>query len=117
MNFLNSIVLFGLGAVVLPLLIHLVSRRRAKEVAFPSIRLLELMQSDRIRMLKVKQLIILLLRTLIIVLIILAFARPALRSVFKGNTRTSAVIIIDGSASMLYVDNGELLCNRALRKS
>ncbi|MBU1849709.1 MAG: hypothetical protein KKH40_03195, partial [Nanoarchaeota archaeon] len=52
-----------------------------------------------------------------VVLIILAFARPALRSVFKGNTRTSAVIIIDGSASMLYVDNGELLCNRALRKA
>ncbi|HUT63210.1 MAG TPA: BatA domain-containing protein, partial [Anaerolineae bacterium] len=117
MNFLNSIVLFGLGAAVLPLLIHLLSKRKAKEIAFPSIRLLELMQSDRIRMLKVKQLMILLLRTLIIVLIILAFARPALRSVFKGNARTSAVVIIDGSASMLYVDNGELLFNLALRKA
>lgn len=117
MNFLNPIVLFGLGAAILPLLIHFLSKRRAKEVAFPSIKLLELMQTDRIRMLKLKQLLILLLRTLIIIFIIIAFARPALRSVIKKNARTSAVIIIDGSASMLYVDNGELLFNLALRKA
>ena len=69
MNFLNPVVLFGLGAALLPLVIHLLSKRRAKEVAFPSIRLLELMQTDRIRMLKIKQLLILLLRTLIIIFI------------------------------------------------
>ena len=105
MNFLNSIVLFGLGAAVLPLLIHLVSRRRAKDVAFPSIRLLELMQSDRIRMLKVKQLIILLLRTLIIVLIILAMLlsfsigvndeTPAPLAA-TGTLKFNAVLIIGG---------------------
>ena len=117
MNFLNPFVLLGLGAAVLPILIHLLSKRRAKEVAFPSINLLKLMQTDRIRMLKLKQLIILLLRILIIIFIIIAFARPALRSVIKENARTSAVIIIDGSASMLYVDNGELLFNSALRKA
>ncbi len=105
MNFLNPIVLFGLGAVLLPLLIHLLSKRRAKEVAFPSIKLLALMQTDRIRMLKIKQLLILILRTLVILLLILAFARPAIRSVFKADARISSVIIIDGSASMVYVDN------------
>ena len=117
MNFLNPIVLFGLGAVLLPLLIHLLSKRRAKEVAFPSIKLLALMQTDRIRMLKIKQLLILILRTLVILLLILAFARPAIRSVFKADARISSVIIIDGSASMVYVDNGELLFNLALRKA
>ncbi|GAJ00847.1 unnamed protein product, partial [marine sediment metagenome] len=61
--------------------------------------------------------VMLLLRTLIILLIILAFARPAIRSVFKEDGRTSAIIIIDGTASMLYVDNGELLFNKALRKA
>ncbi len=116
MNFLNPIVLFGLSAAILPLVIHLLSRRRAKEVAFPSIKILKMMQTDRIRMLKIKQLIMLILRTLIIILIIFAFARPTLRSVFRANARTSAVIIIDGSASMMYVDNGELLFDRALRK-
>jgi len=117
MNFLNPIVLFGLGAAILPILIHFLSKRRAKEVAFPSIKLLELMQTDRIRMLKLKQFVILLLRTLIIIFVIFAFARPAIRGVIKENARTSAVIIIDGSASMLYVNNGELLFNTALIKA
>ncbi|MFC1537851.1 BatA domain-containing protein [Candidatus Latescibacterota bacterium] len=116
MNFLNSIILFGLGAAVLPLLIHLLSKRSTKEIVFPSIRFLELLKSDRIRMLRIKQLLILLMRTLIIIFIILAFARPALRSVFKADSRTTAVIIVDDSSSMLYVDNGELLFDRALRK-
>ncbi len=117
MNFLNPIVLFGLGTAILPLLIHLLSKRRTKEVAFPSIKLLELMQSDRIRMLKLKRIMMILLRTLIIIFIVIAFARPSLKSVMKENARTSAVIILDGSASMLYVDNGELLFNLALRKA
>ena len=43
MNFLNSIILFGLGAAVLPLVIHLLSKRNTKETVFPSIRLLELL--------------------------------------------------------------------------
>ncbi|MFC1490558.1 BatA domain-containing protein [Candidatus Latescibacterota bacterium] len=117
MNFLNSIILFGLGAAVLPLLIHLISKRSTKEIVFPSIKLLELLKSDRIRLLRIKQLLILLLRTLIILLIILAFARPALRSVFKSGSRTAAAIIVDNSASMFYVDNGELLYDRAIRKA
>jgi hypothetical protein len=117
MNFLNSIILFGLGAAVLPLLIHLLSKRNTKETVFPSIRLLELLKSDRIKLLRIKQILILLLRTLILILIILAFARPALKSVFKADSRTTAVIIVDDSAGMMYVDNGEMLYDRALRKA
>ena len=44
MNFLNPSVLFALGAAALPVLIHLLSRRRAKDVSFPSIEFLELIQ-------------------------------------------------------------------------
>ena len=117
MNFLNPALLFGLAAAAVPILLHLFFRRRARDEAFPSIKLLELMKTDRIRRLKLKQILILILRTLIIILIILAFARPALRSVFRRNARIAAVIIIDCSASMQYIDNGELLFNRAVRKS
>ncbi|MCE5251732.1 BatA domain-containing protein [bacterium] len=117
MNFLNPFILFGLGAAVLPILIHLISRRRARDVAFPSIKLLEKMRTDRIRRLRLKQLIVLLLRTIILILIVLAFARPAIRSVFRRNARTAAVIVIDGSASMQYVHNGEILFDLALRRA
>ena len=109
MNFLNSIILLGMGAALLPLLIHLFSRRRAVDVTFPSIEFLERMKTDRMRRLRLKQLLMLLLRTFIIIMVILAFARPAIRSIFQKNARTSAVIIIDSSASMLYSASGDLL--------
>jgi len=115
MNFLNPAVLFGLIAAGAPLLIHLLSKRRAREIPFPSIMLLKEMRSDSIRLLKLKQIAMLILRTLVIILIVLAFARPALKSVFRENARTAAVVIIDGSASMDYVDGGETLFARALR--
>jgi len=117
MQFLNSIILFGLGAAALPVIIHLLSRRRLKEVSFPSIEFLERMRTDRMKRLRFKQILALILRTLITALIILAFARPAIRSVFQRNARTAAVAIIDGSASMLYVENGETLFNTAKRKA
>ncbi|MDP2983191.1 MAG: BatA and WFA domain-containing protein [Candidatus Latescibacter sp.] len=117
MNFLNSIILLGMGAALLPLLIHLFSRRRAVDVSFPSIEFLERMKTDRMRRLRLKQLLMLLLRTLIIIMVILAFARPAIRSIFQKNAHTSAVIIIDSSASMLYAESGESLFASAIRKT
>ena len=117
MNFLNPFILFGLGAAVLPVLIHLLSKRKTKELAFPSIEFLDLMKSNRIRSLKLKQLLVMLLRTLIIIMVILAFARPAVNSVFYRNARSSVVVIIDGSASMEYIHNGEALYRQALRKA
>ena len=117
MNFLNPVILFGLGAALLPIAIHLISRRKTRDIEFPSIEFLERMKSNRMRRLQLKQLLVLLLRTLIVILVILAFARPALNSMFNMKARTSAVIIIDGSASMEYVDNGEILFRRALQKA
>jgi hypothetical protein len=116
MNFLNPIVLLGFLAASIPFIIHFLSKRHPREVAFPSIRLLKLIQTDHLRLLRLKQLIILLLRTLIIIMVVTAFARPALKSFFKKNSPASAVIIIDNSASMQYVDNGEVLFKQALRK-
>jgi len=115
MNFLNPLVLAGLAAAAVPLLFHLLSKRRIREVPFPSIRFLRLLQSDRIRLLNLKQLLVLILRTLIVVFVVLGFARPALRSTFTANARTSAVVIVDATASMTYIDDGEMLFNRAKR--
>jgi len=115
MNFLNPFVLIGIIAAGLPLLLHLIARRRAREALFPSIRLLVLLRTDRIRMLRLKQLLVLLLRTLIVLCIVLGFAHPAIRTAFRSNARTAAVIVIDASASMRFIDNGESLFARAKR--
>ncbi len=115
MQFLHAIILTGLGAALIPLIIHLFSRRKPKNVAFPSVEFLERMKTNRLRRLRFRQFLALILRILAVILIILAFARPALRGTHGKNARIAAVIVIDPSASMRYVDNGETLFDTAKR--
>jgi hypothetical protein len=117
MNFLNPGMLFALGAAALPLLIHLFSRRRTKTVAWPTTKLLERMKPDHMRRLRLRQWLMVLLRTLIILLVALAAARPVVRGMFDATARTAAVIIVDGSASMSTVHEGETLFASALRRA
>jgi len=102
-SFLNSIILFGLAAAAIPLLIHLLARRRLKKVYFSSLTFLKSMQKSQLRWLKIRQLLLLIVRTLIIIFLVLAFARPALRSHLRGvgaEAQTSAVVLLDNSYSM-----------------
>ncbi len=115
MNFLNPSILFALGASALPLIIHFLSRRRARELPFPSIELLEHMKTESIRRLRFKQLLLILLRTLIIIAIVLAFARPSINGAAKNGSASSAAIILDDSAGMHAVYNGEMLFETAKR--
>ncbi len=100
-NFLNSTVLFAAAAALIPLVIHLFSKRRVKTVEFSSIRHLKAMQRQQVRRLKVRQLLLLLLRMLIILLIVIAFARPTTeKGTIGSHASVSAIILIDNSASM-----------------
>lgn len=101
MTFLNSAILFALSAMSIPLIIHFLSKRRIKTIEFSSLKFLEQMQKNRMKWLKMKELILLFLRMIIIGLIVLAFARPTLRG-FIGSSKASSsvVIILDRSASM-----------------
>ncbi len=104
MNFLNPAFLFALTASAVPLLIHLLSRRRAREVPFSSLRFL--VRSDRksMRRINLRRLILLALRTAAIALVALAFARPVITgrtaSLFPGMEPKSVVVMIDRSYSM-----------------
>lgn len=113
MYFLNPFFLFATLFALLPLLIHLFNRQKVKKIEFSSVAFLKAMERTKIRRLKLRQLWLLLLRTLIILLVALAFARPAVRGKFGrkvgSHAKTSAVIILDNSASMgLETKNGSL---------
>ncbi len=101
MSFLNSAFLLALAAVSIPLIIHLLSKRRIKTIEFSSLKFLEQMQKSRMRWLKIKELLLLVLRMMIIALIVMAFARPTLRG-FVGSSKaaSSVVVILDRTASM-----------------
>jgi hypothetical protein len=104
MNFLNPAFLFALAASALPLIIHLLRRRRAREVSFSSLRFLERSDRKSMRRIDLRRLILLILRTLAIAAVALAFARPVITgrtaSLFPGSEPKSVVVMIDRSYSM-----------------
>ncbi|HPM38374.1 MAG TPA: BatA domain-containing protein [candidate division Zixibacteria bacterium] len=100
-NFLNSGVLFAALAALIPLLIHLFSKRRVKIVEFSSLKHLKEMQRRQVRRLKIRQILLLLLRMAIILALVLAFARPTTEGGALGShAAVSAVVLFDNSASM-----------------
>jgi hypothetical protein len=107
MNFLNPAVLLGLIAAAMPLILHLLNLRKLKTVEFSSLQFLKEMQKNKIRRLKLKQIILLIIRTLLIICIVLAFARPAIDGTipgFESLAKSSYVILFDNSFSLDFSD-------------
>ena len=103
MNFLNPLVLFGLIAASIPLILHLLNLRKLKIIEFSSLKFIKEMQKTKIRKLKLKQILLLILRTLIIIFIVLAFARPTVSTnlpLIGSYAKSDIVILIDNSFSM-----------------
>lgn len=111
MIFLNPTVLLGLLAAGIPILIHLLNLRKLKKIEFSTLAFLKELQKTKIRKIKLKQWILLALRVLIIIFLVLSFARPTLESVditaATSKAKTSSVFILDDSYSMSLInDNG-----------
>ncbi|MCX7879376.1 MAG: BatA domain-containing protein [Ignavibacteria bacterium] len=103
MHFLNPLYLFGLIAAAIPIIIHLLIIRKNKLIEFSTLRFLKELQKSEVRRLKLKQILLLILRTLVIVFLILAFSRPVIQSeipFLRNYSNISSVIIIDNSISM-----------------
>ena len=84
MNFIFSSLLWFLPFVLLPFIIHLLNKRNVKTVEFSSIRFLKLIEKDSINKLKLIQLLLLIIRTLIVFLIIIMLSRPVIKGLFAG---------------------------------
>lgn len=102
-NFINPWLLPALAAAAIPLILHLLSKRKVKVIPFSSLRFLSLLENKRIKYIRLYQLLLILIRTLFIVFLVLAFARPAWKSTQLGSSssaRTTAVLLVDNSYSM-----------------
>ena len=103
MTFLNPFVLFGLAAAAIPILIHLFNIRKLRTIEFSTLTFLKELNKNKIRKIKIRQWLLLALRTLLILLIVLAFSRPALKGNFGSagtHTRSTLIILLDNTASM-----------------
>ena len=104
--FLNPLFLYGLAAAGAPVLIHLINRRRAKPLRFPAVRFV-LRANQRIaRRYKLRQLLLLALRTLAILVFASVLARPVLTEegtlLTGGGPPVALVVIFDTSMSLGY---------------
>jgi hypothetical protein len=106
LTFLNSIFLAGLAAAVLPIVIHLFSRRRAREIEFSSLEYLREISRQKIRRMRLRQWLLLVLRVLVLAFFAMAMGRPALRGRASVVTRGSSTVamILDNSYSMSAAD-------------
>jgi hypothetical protein len=98
MSFLSPLILTGLVLLALPVLIHLLVRRRAKRLDFPSLRFLRETPSFRLYPRRVRQPLLLALRLGALLLIVLGLARPFIS--FSARNRQTRVILLDASLSM-----------------
>jgi hypothetical protein len=99
MTFLNPFVLFGLVAAGVPILIHLLQLRKLKPIEFSSIRFLKEIQHASAKRVKLRDYLLLLLRSLAIASLVFAFARPALKGIGSSSSKTASVVVIDDSPS------------------
>lgn len=115
MSFLNPLFLIGLAAVALPVIVHLVRRTRARRVEFASLMFVRQVPQRTIRRKQLHNLLLLVLRSLALLLLVLAFARPYFRgsaaSAVAGNRAT--VILLDTSFSTRYKDRFNQIKSRA----
>jgi len=99
--FLNPWMLIGLGLIAIPIAIHLFNKSRFNIEPWGAMMFLKKAIEVRAQRIKLEQILLLILRSLLLVLFVLALSRPI--SNFGGGSPTDPtthVIILDGSYSM-----------------
>lgn len=118
MSFLNPILLFGLAAVSVPIIIHLLNRRKFQKVVWAAMRFIKTSVEQNQRRMRIEDMILLALRCLLLALLALALARPAIlnqASAVFGQSKVTGVVILDNSYSMGMSDGTSTRFERAKR--
>lgn len=114
MGFLNPALLPLSGLAAIPLIIHILSRLRLQRRPFPSLLLLHTVKRERFSWLKLKEVVLLILRTLALAALLLALTRPYCRARIPGLDRAGdLVLILDDSYSMGYGSRWQLATDRS----
>ncbi|HEX4348371.1 MAG TPA: BatA and WFA domain-containing protein, partial [Vicinamibacterales bacterium] len=110
MSFLAPFFFLGLGAIAVPIFVHLIQREKKRVVFFPSLMFVQKIPYQSVRRRRIRHWFLLLMRAAAIALLVAAFARPFLpkraqaAAIITGGSR-EAVIMLDTSASMGYGDH------------
>jgi hypothetical protein len=116
MTFITAgLAIAGVCAVVIPIIIHLLFRRRRTPIEWAAMRFLVEAYRKHRKRLRLEQLLLLAVRCLIPVILGLALARPLLQGALApaaGGMRAVYLIMDDGLASSVKDDSGETALDR-----
>ncbi|MFQ5735129.1 MAG: BatA domain-containing protein, partial [Planctomycetaceae bacterium] len=92
--FINQPILILAALAAIPVILHFLLRHKPKKLLFPALRLIQLRKKNNIRRLRLKHLWLLLLRIAIVVLLVLAVARPTLPAAnYRPNLRETLTLL------------------------
>ena len=108
-DFLNPWMLAGLAGLALPVIAHLLSRRKFDVVNWGAMQFLELSKATR-RRVRLEELLLLLLRMAMIALVAIALARPwlsgSVAALFSTRPACDVVVVLDSSYSTNWAGDG-----------
>jgi hypothetical protein len=100
MSFVQVGMLGALGALVIPIIIHLMFRQRSRPVDLGTLQFLKVVLRDSARRRKLRRWLLMALRMACVALIALVFARPYLTASEAAGGDRLAIVLVDRSASM-----------------
>lgn len=120
MKFLFPGFLFALFTIAIPVIIHLFNFRKFKKIYFSNVTFLKEIQQQTSSSRNLKNLLLLLARVLIIIFLVLAFARPYIPDKNQENSgfqQQAVSIYIDNSYSMETLNKEGSLLDEAKRRA
>jgi hypothetical protein len=115
-GFASPWLLWGLALGSAPVIIHLLNRRKFKETEWAAMRFLLAAVRKNSRRLRIEQLILLAVRTLLLLLVVLALAQPTveqLSAFFQPGQPVHKILVLDASLSMGLQARDATLFDRA----
>src|SRR5438132_9842418 len=114
MGFVHASMLTALAAMSLPILAHLLFRRRSRPVDLGTLRFLKVAMRQDTRRRKLKRWLLLALRLGCVVLLALLFARPFRAEFAGGGDAGLTVLLLDRSAGMARQRDGNRLIGHSI---
>ena len=105
MTFVNLSLLAGSALIAVPIVLHLIMRRRPTLLEFPALRFIQKQHDMNRRRLKLRHLLLLLLRAGAIALLAFALARPSVKlagAIGSQETPVAAALVFDAAPHMEY---------------
>ncbi len=120
LTFANPVLLYGLPALGVPIVVHLLSRRRYEPLDWGAMQFLQLSDETKRRS-RLDQFLLLLLRMMLLAVLLFLVSAPTLHGSwfnrFAASSRKDAIIIIDASASMALLEDRQSLYEQARCKA